>query len=200
MVHEGIITNHSKFFEATCGRPWKEATERIIRLPEEEPSNFETYMHWVYAGIVRPIAQEAFESALADDNNDCIPQCWLTLVGELAELYTIADRLDDRGLRNAIIDSILNDSDRSQLGPTVSAIQIAYSATAAGSMLRKLMVDYLLRSPDEHRKSWLEATRESLPDDFIFDIALSAGAEPESPSLGSRCEYHEHEEGTPGCT
>ena len=47
-VPESLLTEKSEFFQAACRNEWKEATSRVIKLPEVEPDIFSLYLFWVY--------------------------------------------------------------------------------------------------------------------------------------------------------
>ncbi|KAK3710224.1 hypothetical protein LTR37_010445 [Vermiconidia calcicola] len=47
-VHTTIICRDSLFFQAACGREWKEGQEKVVHLPEVEAQLFDVYVHWAY--------------------------------------------------------------------------------------------------------------------------------------------------------
>ncbi|KAJ5357609.1 hypothetical protein N7541_004767 [Penicillium brevicompactum] len=58
-VHEKLICDSSPFFRAALGGPWEEASEHIVKLPEEEPKIFSIYLHWVYYGKLAVLVDRA---------------------------------------------------------------------------------------------------------------------------------------------
>lgn len=45
VVHEDLIRARSPFFEAALGRDWKEASEKLVPLPDDSPDAFAIYQH-----------------------------------------------------------------------------------------------------------------------------------------------------------
>lgn len=48
-VPQGRLTMHSSVFERMCSAPFLESTERVIKLPEEDPNVFEDFIDWMYS-------------------------------------------------------------------------------------------------------------------------------------------------------
>ncbi|KAF2769795.1 hypothetical protein EJ03DRAFT_256699, partial [Teratosphaeria nubilosa] len=51
-VYKNIITAHFQFFRAACNGGFKEAKEKVVRLPEVEPATFECFLQWIYTGHI----------------------------------------------------------------------------------------------------------------------------------------------------
>lgn len=51
-VHETLLTARSKCFACAMRKGWKEAEEKIFRLPDDEHDVFGLYASLVYTGIV----------------------------------------------------------------------------------------------------------------------------------------------------
>lgn len=49
LVHKDIICAKSKFFAAACSERWVEGKEKQVRLPEVDPTVFESHLSWVYS-------------------------------------------------------------------------------------------------------------------------------------------------------
>ena len=49
-VYESLISSNSAFFANALGRDWKEARERVVPLPENEPEVFRLYLTYLYVG------------------------------------------------------------------------------------------------------------------------------------------------------
>ncbi|KAK6518710.1 hypothetical protein TWF506_005848 [Arthrobotrys conoides] len=51
-LHRNIISLSSSFFEAACreGRPFIESVEKLIKLPDIEPKEFDVVIQWIYQG------------------------------------------------------------------------------------------------------------------------------------------------------
>jgi hypothetical protein len=48
IVYESLITSNSAFFASALGHDWKEAHERVVPLPENEPEVFRLYLTYLY--------------------------------------------------------------------------------------------------------------------------------------------------------
>lgn len=186
MVHEGVITNHSRFFRAACSGQFKEAQERVVCLPETDPKLFSAYLQHVYTDRVVIMAPE---EAAAD-------KAGTSQYIKLSELYVLADKLDDLRLRNDIVDCTIQLEAAVKTLPSPAAIRIAYEEVPESCLLRKLMRDFY--TCKAHGK-WLQKSRSKLPADFIFGVACSVREGP-SPRTRPRCEYHEHSDEHPKCS
>jgi hypothetical protein len=51
-VHKALVTRHSDFFEKALTGPWKEADERVVRLPNIHPCGFNIFVGWMYTGTI----------------------------------------------------------------------------------------------------------------------------------------------------
>ena len=52
IVHEGLVKPRSDFVRLALRGDWKEAQERTIPLPEDDPNIFSVYQRWLYAGLI----------------------------------------------------------------------------------------------------------------------------------------------------
>lgn len=52
VVHDDLIRAKAPFSEAAMSRDWKEAKEKLFKLPEETPEIFRIYIHWIYSGLI----------------------------------------------------------------------------------------------------------------------------------------------------
>ncbi|MCJ1347566.1 hypothetical protein MMC31_005791 [Peltigera leucophlebia] len=48
-VPQGRLIMHSPVFERMCSAPFLESTERVIKLPEEDPVDFENFFDWMHS-------------------------------------------------------------------------------------------------------------------------------------------------------
>jgi hypothetical protein len=71
-IHEALLTARSKFFERAMGKSWKEAKEKLVRLPEDDPRIFALYEQIVYTGRI-PIFDDEVERVSSGAYND--PEC-----------------------------------------------------------------------------------------------------------------------------
>lgn len=116
----------------------------------------------------------------------------------LAELYALADIiLDDKSLRNAVVDAVLDLEGKTGHQPSFEAIQYAYDHSSGTNPLCRLLLDNALAAthPD-----WLRSVWNELPDIYLqalvygwakasFDKTITYQSSAERP----RCQYHEHD-------
>lgn len=155
---------------------------------------FKSYLHWIYSGTV--LTPEDAKGSAPSSATQCGVSVSQRFV-ELISFYVTADRLDDKALRNAIINAIMYIMKVSNSGPDFAPLSKAYQCTPETSTLRKLLLDWYRCCTNA---SWLKENRKRLPDDFIFDLAYTRKEKCDSSPWADRCTYHEHTEGEPKCT
>ena len=84
-VPQRLLIDKSDFFKSACTKPWKEAEERTIRLPEMTVEHFGNYLHWIFKGAV-PTHEQG--SANNEEYSDALLSCYI-------DLYITADQLGD---------------------------------------------------------------------------------------------------------
>ncbi|KAK5703347.1 hypothetical protein LTR17_022213 [Elasticomyces elasticus] len=193
IVHASIATKHSKFFQAACNGGFKEAEEKVIRLPETTPATFGAYLQWAYSGSVVVVDEEELKADVTGTRNR-----W-----RLAKLYVLANFLADIPLQNNVIDNYVGSLRSTKHGTGLCGLKLAYEHTPTGSWLRRLFVEEW-SGTIRHAKNvkYFEANRDELPVEFQGDliIALVALAEPVQKGIPMiACKYHEHNEEYPQC-
>jgi len=181
---------------------WKES-EGTVRLPEEVSETFGMYVDWLYSGKI--FCEEKDDEHLP--GTEVVNSCGLT---RLTHLYLLGDKLQDRKLRNAIVDAMIKRVVATNRFPTGEACKL-YAGTTTSSIMRRLLVDFYVwvGQPD-----WLEeesepGARGDITDaskQFFIDIAMGLmkhdrfGKDKVAirPWIKGRCQYHEHE-GEPRC-
>lgn len=100
-LHTKIITQTSKFFHKACFAHFQENAEKVIRLPKVDAKIFTTYLQWAYSGEIM-----LFDSNIGpgDDEEYDGDEDGLIRYHALVDFYNLADYLDDKLLRNKIID------------------------------------------------------------------------------------------------
>ena len=143
---------------------WKEAEDRVVKLPEDKPSLFSTYVHHLYTGELAV--------NLDDVNKGEVGTRVMCQYEDLCALYVLAEKLQDIQTKNAIIQTILDirhtiQSNNRYLIPNGEAIRIIYDGTTAGSLARKLLVDFWA-----YRGKGLWLRDYELPADFLRDLVI----------------------------
>ena len=129
------LTFRSSFFKTALSGGFKEAKDRVVKLPEDDAEAFEVYLHYLQTNEL---------SVLPDP----MPKDYIGIEERTlpAHLYVMAEKFQDVKLKNAIIKALIVSSytTRTWNGrcwlPSSQAVSIIYKGTASGSMARKLVV------------------------------------------------------------
>lgn len=190
-----MLRSNSQFFAAALSQCWLEGQAQEVRLPEEDPSNFNTYVLYLYSGTL------ACKGVGAQGSYNV-----------LAELYALGTRLMDHVVKDLALDAMVATYEGERKGmtpvqnsiayPQVRAINCIYNATIEGSPGRRMLVDiYVVHGHSEWAVFADEVDTEKPHPDFLLDLvkALLRKRPPppeESPLLcltaGSACTYHHH--------
>jgi len=145
---------------------WAEREESLIKLPEDDPKIFATYINHVYTSTIATRAtDEPRLGTIICDELVC-----------LCKLYVLGEKLCDPAAKNATIEAILTAStEKDGKGqwyyPLRSSIKIIYDGTPAGSPGRRLMAD--LWTNFSIKTDYFAESAQSLPKEFWFDLALA---------------------------
>ena len=185
-IHESLIKPVSEFVCLALNEEWKEAKERLIPLPEDDPEVFELLQAWLYNETIPSMN-------LQDGVKDAAEYKMLV------QAYILGDKLGITDFKDAIIDSIilkLRHTARfdARLG------NLVYENTPDRSPLRKLWQDVYVFAG---HPSWLDEDwlGEFMDAEFAVDLSKyhmrmmrgqgPSGAPYEERGLGG-CYYHEH--------
>ncbi|KAI9748307.1 MAG: hypothetical protein M1815_003356 [Lichina confinis] len=155
LAHDSLLAGCSPFFAAACRGNFREARERVIRLPDVEPIDFENFMLWMYTQGLGHLAH-----ADIDQHYDA-----------LFQLYFVAERLQVRVLRNAIVDTTIALEIASAFVPCADQVRRVFEQTPRGNPLRRLLVD--MHAWDVEPKFLLD-NEERFTKDFVLELAISA--------------------------
>lgn len=193
-VHKDVLCEQSSLFRAATKPEWSGEGRRVVKLPDEKPKMFSTYLQWIYTGqVVDHGEPESEEEVLS---------C-------LLPLYILADKLGTPKLKNDCIDLIRELLVRKNAIFGSADTEIAFDNTPTTSSLRKLVVDtWVYTRP---RDDLLEtAYLEECPHEFVCAVmqGLYYAAKRNAFSLDrhqipeekkAKCYYHEHDEFAPPC-
>lgn len=188
-VHKALLSSKSKYFKAAFEGSFKEASEKKIRLRDEDPELFPHYILWVY--------NYAVELPGPDDEADFA-------MGEWCHLCVLAEKLGSEALQNLVMDKLCqhtaNGMDRVV---TAKTINFVWGATLPGSGLRKILVDLVAwQCYSDHQPDLVDATPEYLCD--VLEVCtrrlprrLRDEVAPFDESTPKRCRnYHSHRSST----
>jgi hypothetical protein len=178
-VHEVLLRSSSSFFDTALSGSWKEVTQRKFELPADEPKTFKNYVHWLYYGdLYLPPAD-----------------CSVTLdYMDIAMAYVLGDKLQDRGYRNAAVDSLFKRTfvafygeDESIYPDSVDLVSYVYENTMKRAWLWVALVDLWIWC-GAGDSAWLrQCDAQDYPHDFLHEISVilmenvSTGEEPYPP-------------------
>lgn len=149
-----MICATSKFFCAACSTRWLKEGERVIRLPDVQPPEFQVYVHWSYTGdlVVEDDATKADRGM------------------NLTRMYIVGDVLDDVKLRNSAT-RLLNTLVIAQGFFCPRVIRLIWQNTTTSSSLRRWTIDTTILAIN--RKDFAKnASR--YPVEFMSATALEA--------------------------
>jgi hypothetical protein len=160
-INSEILTRRSLLFRKALSGGFKEATERVVKLPEDDPEIFGNYLHHVLT------------------NELCVLPDLLVLEGNgyeektvLIKLYVLAEKLQDTKSKNAIVRGLITSccQKRSDGGAYFFNPKLAtllYKGTVSGSMARKVLVE--MKAYDSVNTEIL--SKEGWPYEFLTELA-----------------------------
>lgn len=123
-VPEGRLTMHSSVFERMCSAPFREAKQRLIKLPEDDPSVFADFFDWMHSSKPQVDFSKGTEAIYA--------------LAIFAEKYQICH------LKNQLADLILRNWEQHK--PNPKTLDQVYSGVPERALLRQLCSGILERT------------------------------------------------------
>jgi hypothetical protein len=93
-IHEGLIRTRSDFVQLALRGEWKEARERTIPLPEDDPDVFSVYQQFLYGGLIYTSYKNA--PSRPDDEYKV-----------LVKAYILGEKIMDQEFKDSIVDAII---------------------------------------------------------------------------------------------
>ncbi|KAI8939473.1 hypothetical protein NX059_003246 [Plenodomus lindquistii] len=141
-VHQSVLCQYSKFFQAATKPRWSEYRKKPIDLSEDDPDIFALYVQWLYTGLVAVKSKREdtdVEDSLNFEEDDTAIEFQDISKRTLVKCYLLGEKLMDTVYQDTIMSTLLKTA---SMGiPTYDTIRIAYQGTNINSPLRKLMVD-----------------------------------------------------------
>jgi hypothetical protein len=160
-VHKDTICEKSKFFEAAVStNRWKEGQDNVVRLPEVDPDEFRTYIHWAYTGKFLPEIQ--WETADVGEHE---------AKTSYMHGYILADLLDDHELRTHTLETLIDTCIHWTTFPRGETCEHVWEHTPPGSPLRTLLVLFIEQRADPVR--FFESIS-TYPREFLEEYAMHA--------------------------
>lgn len=157
-----FLTSRSLFFKKALSGSFKEAQDRVVKLPSDSPGVFGVYLHLLHTQELSVLPEK-------------LPIDYVRVEEKvlLARLYVLAEKFQDIKSKNTIIKALIASSyepwlDSSQAWlPSIMTITLIYKGTTPGSMAPKFLVD-TMACDNSDTKSILS---EAWPNDFLSELA-----------------------------
>lgn len=148
-VHEDIL-KQSKILGRMCEGDFKEAYERRITLPDDDPIDVGILIEYLY-----------MKTFWTSGNPDCDVSKQDSAV-RLAHLYLLADKYDLEGMKDVITKKIYHHTDINVPEDWLAVAEIIYTATPDNDRrypetLRRLVVRFMLNKCKEEKNGWTGA-------------------------------------------
>jgi hypothetical protein len=141
----------------------KEASWKLIAIPDHDPAAFEGYLTWVYSD---QITLEDNEELCNDCNNRSSkePYCTRKQSRELTHMFVLGVYLGDARFCNAVVDQLKLNALRTDCNPSVAATCYVWNRTSPDCQLRELFTQLWAKS-DDYNSGWpaLRANPARLP-------------------------------------
>ncbi|KAF3053471.1 hypothetical protein E8E11_009436 [Didymella keratinophila] len=93
--HSEALTSRSVFFREPLSGPWKEADERLVRIPDNDIEVFELYLHLVYHNELACTPDPPSDTETGEEERL-----------SLARLYVLCEKLQDIQGKNTVIKAL----------------------------------------------------------------------------------------------
>lgn len=185
VVHRDILCARSPFFNSACSERWRKSGQSI-KLPEDDPDVFNTYLLYAYR---QPSASEDVEYI------------------RYINTYILADKLGDLAAANDIMDDMIHHGEKTNTNPVGESSKIVFERTPDSSPLRRLMVDlYVNETTNDGLFEEVGTAPRALLEGMIKEIWRQRNSKPQEPimrtlSVSTKrrapCYYHQHNESHP---
>ena len=142
---------------------WKEAEDKAVNLPDDDPIVFELYVQLLYTGRL-PCKSES--ETPADSEQEYVV---------LSKLYVLAEKIQDIDARRVAMDSLLSLSRDTRetrgeyMVPGLEAVSTIYSGTLEPCAARRLFVDLYTCKPGG---DWFDKSQ-PYPTEFLAELVAA---------------------------
>ena len=190
-IHEGVIAPRSEFVRLALRGEWKEAQERTIPLPEDDPDVFSVYQQWLYGNLICTRYNNTVSQT--DDEYE-----------SLVKAYILGEKIMDQDFKDSIADAIVEKA-RCVHRFDTSLTSLVFDNTPPASPLRRLWLDIYFHFGSFE---WLEVdlvggaiNAEFMAEFSRYQMKSRTGCDPNGAARPDvvflSCTYHEH--GTRPC-
>ncbi|KAK5164049.1 uncharacterized protein LTR77_010140 [Saxophila tyrrhenica] len=166
---EEITANRSSaFFNAAFSGNWKEASTKVVHLPEVTPKTFRVYHEWICAG-----GEPSFR---------LLPYCYnSSALDAIVDAYILGDMLLDTDFRNALVDTAQKLLAHCINLPLIRHAKSLYENVPRRCKMGELFADFwIIAGPS------LRNASEEMPMEFVGEIARACVKEMKATSESGR--------------
>ena len=177
-VHQQLVSTRSEFFaKALRGGDWKEAEERTVVLPDDEPEVFRLYLQLLYVRAPVWFGSDANTMQTGSVTLNSVARGDDAYV-VLSRLYVLAEKLIDETAKTSILAALSacdgkRDSQGAMHCPSFESIKIIYNGTPDDSAARKCIVELYSKCAAKSSILDLFSSTQKLPHDFLSDLIKS---------------------------
>lgn len=135
-VHEADLFEASPFFEAAFTSDFRESSERIMTLPEDDDSIFELFVDWLY--------RQRYDIPPTPNESETDYDRFMQPV----KLFVLADKYGVRSLKNLIVSQMFLAFKRDKSSPSLDSMAYVYEHTSQNATIRKLLTDRMALTND----------------------------------------------------
>ncbi len=195
-VHKKRLCDRIPFFEKMFKGGFKEASDNVARLPEDDPVAFDILVDWAYSPSPRIIR----DLLNVTDKDGATVASW-----DPVAFYTLAEKYCLPELQDIIMDVMIKYHKAQRELPSPDFAYRAYNDTSGDSPISKYALKsiyYILKEGSENESGWeneeIEKLFKELPTFAVDYLGLERKkATPIDPRTSRRCEYHVHGEDEP---
>ncbi|KZM20094.1 uncharacterized protein EKO05_0007522 [Ascochyta rabiei] len=198
VVHQDLLTYHSRFFKAALTGNFKEAGDKTVTLKEEDPLIFEFFVHWLYhKGF--PAKHNTSVELLNDWERENDHGGAKT--GNLIHLYILGDQYGVPELGLLALTELFQHMEEMETGlPNRLQIIHAFNSLPDGSALLLYLIDSHCHYSGGY--FWDNENVHDFPSAFLIGILkrysqYAQGGRSSSEEL-NLCDYHDHKEDKEG--
>jgi hypothetical protein len=135
-IHKALICNRSQFFSKVFNSSFKEGTEGVMYLPEDDPQAFGALVNWMYRDQLPPFPTTQF----SDNKTGCD-----VYIRSLLPLFQLSEKLCINAVTNQMMDIIQDFHFKQSRIYNCKDLKKIYGNTHQGSKLRDYAVLMILR-------------------------------------------------------
>jgi BTB/POZ domain len=133
VVHKSLLCQTSSFFRAAFEGDFREASENVVKLPEEREPVFKKFLHWLYFDYTAARVSEQMDQSEASERSRAA-------MAELIDLYLLADRLGIPSLTEDVVKEFHECVTNPRFVYPLQICKIIYNLPITAEPLRRMVV------------------------------------------------------------